>query len=300
MHAPVKFCPNCGQAFANVSPAAAPGIVALTPPQTKKWVWPVVAILAICIGLGVAAGSGMLRAWGVPVGGKLLTAQGTPGGSGLVQAEGAEPNTGLLNKYGTPPESGLTQKDMEKITMPQDILDYLKHVEKCEKYRVEISNKQLSSALITMTEIQGAGAQLEMIKKLADPEDNSTETPASKIKDTTKDQRKTWDELDAYFNGVTPPAECVSIRNKYAVALHETGVMMTEIMDAIDKSSEDPQAAIEILQKLTGTSGNRIDVPARGTDADVQKICDKYDTRKWFSVTGDVGSGGLMGKGYGQ
>ena len=71
--------------------------------------------------------------------------------------------------------------------------------------------------------------------------------------------------------------------------------MIIEILTAVESAGESPERAIAALTAMQGTSSERIDELAKQTDSQVQQICDKYKTRKWFSVASDVGSG-LLGR----
>ncbi len=136
----------------------------------------------------------------------------------------------------------------------------------------------------------------QITDQLKDPlEDNSKNQSVGleKFKQAAKEKRVEWADLTTYFESKAPPAECASTSGAYREALGETSSMMVEILDAIGKSAEDPDAALKSLSKMQGTSGGRIDASAKKTDQLVQKICDKYKTRKWFSVASDVG-GGIM------
>jgi hypothetical protein len=69
--------------------------------------------------------------------------------------------------------------------------------------------------------------------------------------------------------------------------------MLNEISTTISRASTDPEGAIQALNGMKGDSANRIGAPAGETDKQVQVICDRYATRKWFSIARDFGSGSL-------
>ncbi|HXH60944.1 MAG TPA: hypothetical protein VNI20_06260, partial [Fimbriimonadaceae bacterium] len=133
------------------------------------------------------------------------------------------------------------------------------------------------------------------------PEDSGKQTNKNydpgkrdKLEGDTKDIRKTWKDLDAFFNSKQPPAECVPIKNAYEQCLGETGSMVLDVQKQLENSHDDPQGAINSLISMMGTSQGKIDVAANESDQLVYRICRKYDTFKWFKISSDIG-GGLMG-----
>jgi hypothetical protein len=79
--------------------------------------------------------------------------------------------------------------------------------------------------------------------------------------------------------------------------------MVLEVLDAVEKAGNTEEGSQDALSKLLammGTSGDRIDVAGKQADVAVGEICHKYDTFKWFSISGDYGGfGGLGGLGLG-
>ena len=71
-----------------------------------------------------------------------------------------------------------------------------------------------------------------------------------------------------------------------------------DILGELERSQDNPQAALNNLISMMGTSEGKIDVAADKSDSLVGQICHKYETYKWFSVKGDIG-GGLGGLGIG-
>ena len=72
--------------------------------------------------------------------------------------------------------------------------------------------------------------------------------------------------------------------------------MVMDVMDVLVEASEpgaDPQALVSKLMGMKGTSGT-IDQAGKTTDDQVQAICDKYTTRKWFGISGDIGDAGML------
>jgi hypothetical protein len=190
----------------------------------------------------------------------------------------------------------MTQREVK--SMPPGVLDWLKHLERTEKKRHQLATEQIAALLAQMAMLSGIGATEAVAQSLLDdPEKAFEETPATEVQDQARDQKRQWRDLTEFFDSLPPPTECVPIRNAYATALGETQAMIFEVLDAIASAGEDPKQAVQSLMNLRGKSHSRIDVSARETDGLVQDICDKYDTRKWFSIAGDVGGGmgGVLG-----
>jgi hypothetical protein len=70
--------------------------------------------------------------------------------------------------------------------------------------------------------------------------------------------------------------------------------MITDVMDALTASKEDPQKALQSLYGMKNQS-TAIDQYGNETDRKVGDICDKYDTRKWFSISSDFGNSSILG-----
>lgn len=303
----------------DVTPSAAPQGRTAAPATfvpRKTSVWPLVAIFALLAGLAyyMTVSGRLLQSKGTPIpdsrlarangsatNSELLNAEGSAPNSDLLRTEGSAPTSELLKVYGSPPSSKLTQVEVEKISMPPEILAYLQHVERTEAMRVKIAREQLSSLMVDLTMVKGAGASLDALKDLADPESTGEEKPSPRehVGRSAAQKREDWNRLTDSFVAVSPPAECIKLRDDYNVALRETGAMFGQVMDALEQASTSPEAALTALQEMQNTSAPRIDQFAKDADRIIREICDKYLTRKWFDVTGDVGGGGMLGGGLG-
>lgn len=184
----------------------------------------------------------------------------------------------------------------EAKRMPQDILDWLKHLEETERRRRNLSNSQMGSLAVQMAYLS-LGAGKDAIQGLlnGDPDALENKEPMQDLSADAAKKRQEWSDLNAYFKSYPPPQSCVPIYNSYSTVLQETGAMMMEVLDALTTAQENPEGAISALNAMKGDSSGRIDVPARETDRGVQQICDEYETRKWFGISSDFGSG-LMGQ----
>lgn len=257
----------------------------------KPWLTGVLAAAGIIIAtLGTLSATGALRAF-FGGGTNALKAEGA-GGSNALSAEGAL-GSDLLKARGSGTTPPLSARG-ERRYMPDDIRRWLEHLERIERTRGELCISQISSAMVDKMGL-GSGASLDMAKKiLANPDEDPT-PPDKEMAESNKKHDIGWADLEADFHSLPPPAECVPIRDKYQQTLDETRAMIDEITGHLENAAENPQAAIEALQRMIGTSSGRIDKNGIETDRLIGDICARYDTPKWFSINGDFG-GGTLGK----
>ncbi len=184
--------------------------------------------------------------------------------------------------------------------MPPEVRAWLLHLEKTEAERHRLTKAQLGSVLAMMTGMSGGAVSDLTAEAFGEESTGQTSDPSKKqkVEGETKAKRQTWRDLNAFFNSKQPPAECVPIKNAYEQCLGETSAMMLDILAQLEKSESDPQAAVNSLVNMMGTSAGKIDVAAKQSDGLLGQICHKYEAYKWFSVSGDIG-GGLGGFGGG-
>lgn len=163
-----------------------------------------------------------------------------------------------------------------------------------------MTKSQLGSLLGMMSGMSGGSISDLTAEAFGEESTGQTNDPSKrqKVEGDTKAKRQSWRDLNAFFNSKQPPAECVPIKSAYEQCLGETSAMMMDILGELDKAQSDPNAAISGLIAMMGTSEGKIDVAAKQSDSLLGRICAKYDTYKWFSLSGDIG-GGLGGLGLG-
>lgn len=228
-------------------------------------------VLAVLLGLSAA---GLFRAKGPDSPNSTLRAQGTAPAP-ILQAQGTAPDTPL-------------RAAAEHREMPAHIRDWLEHLRKTEEQRVKASMDQLSDAMVLFTTAK-MGDSFN-IGELLDPESNMSTSPTLKrTKIGTEQMDAAWRGVEEFFHSVPPPAECVPIRDEYTGVLENTRVLLLDIVEALNRSDENPQESMKTLFAMQGKSTTKIDQPAMRTDTLVSDICRSYDTQKWFSITGDVG-----------
>jgi predicted nucleic acid-binding Zn ribbon protein len=286
-------CPHCGQALRAAAPAAttiATATLATTAmeqafEQQRKRSLTIAAIVVlalIVLGLGLRA-SGVLQLGANAPGDKLLTAKGTAPGT-------------VLTQPGKTSSAPLT-KSAERPVMPDDVMDWLKHLEKCEAMKNELEGDQDAEVSVWMEKNSVLGAGMGMM----DPYDQSTDNegdkePAGYTKGKVLDLRPKWVDLITFFDSKKPPEECVPIADDFDRALNEIPGMMGDIGDILNGKNE-PEQALQKLKKMQNGSYSDIDRYFQRCDQKVSAICDKYDVHKWFNIKGDVGGGGMLGAG---
>lgn len=208
--------------------------------------------------------------------------------------------TGALQLRGNPPTAAITQRGEAPpaVTakgpkqMPDDVRAWLEHLERIEKKRVALAQKQLSQVLVMGSQIKGAGIAEVLGSMLSESEEEPTKAPElEQAEATVADVRKPWAELADEFGAMPPPSGCQEVAVSYDQALRETGATIGDIQDVLTNAMANPQGAIEKLQGIRGGHIGSIDASAGKADAGVQAICDAYDTRKWFMIQRDIGTG---------
>lgn len=258
--------------------------------ESTRAVWWIVlgcALLVCVVLVGLGAG-GPLGLFSRGPGEMARTAQRSP--EDALRAE-AGTDAPVLRAEGAP---GVALEDRQR-TMPADVRAWLEHLERTERKRVAMATDQLSSAMVTLATLQGLGGAEKILEGLLteDPAGSDPKPPTADVASGAAEGEAQWRSLRTEFDTLPPPTECVPVRNAYVRALSETASMIGEIRGLVASASSDPAAAIAALNKLKGTSSERIDVAAGEADRGVGEICARYDARKWFSVNKDVGGGPL-------
>lgn len=222
----------------------------------------------------------------------------------MLKKTGADPKS-MLQKNGALPGSMLQKTGAEKPFMakmgdkappaPEPDLRWLYHLEKIEKRRGELAKKGLSKFMVMSQPAQfGSGDVDELTKFAANSEGDFPSSAVDKIAAESAISKKEWADLRKDFDSFPPPPDCVTIAEPYGHAMDETRAMMTDIMDAITVSKEDPQKALQSLYGMQNKS-KTIDDFGNTADDRVQALCSKYNKRKWFSVNSDFGNSSIFG-----
>ncbi len=296
---------HCGQMIsaprvAN-GPSAATTSIASAAARRPAWMAIVAGVLvfaALLVGLNVA---GVLKLGGRMFGPSSLQAEGAQSSPSALTAEGLGGFPSTLEARGSTGPPTLPAQGSRRL-MPDDVRRWLEHLERIERRRIEMTELQMASAMASMMTLQ-AGGGMDALKGLLEGDSGEGWDPGktNPVDSASRDfdaMRADWTALTDEFNALAPPVECQSIRNEYDQVVRETGAMILDILRAVDQADEDRTKALAALIGMQGRSESRIGLPATRSDRLVQEICDKYETRKWFSIARDVGGGGSL-KGLG-
>ncbi len=247
--------------------------------------------------IAIAAGSGAL-VLALLIGAiatNFLNRTATQPGDTVLQRQ-AKPPEAVLDKTAAPPAPVLEKEAVAPKVMPDDVRRWLEHLEETEKRRGKLAMQGLGM-MMQLAPAAQMGIDLDALKAMAsgDPDMPEPKTGADKVAEGAAQVKQEWDALKEYFKSVYPPQECLATANTYWNALDETAAMIQDILGAVAKSKEDSSAALNTLYGMQNTS-KTIDAAGNQTDQLVQQICDKYDTKKWFSINSDFAQSGLFGK----
>ncbi len=224
----------------------------------------------------------------------MLQKTGKESPGNFLGKQGKEPPP-ILEKMGETPPPVLADHAQAAKKMPPDILRWLEHLERIERKRGTLAQQGLAGFMV-MAQSAQFGTDMKGLTDLAsgDPEANMPDSAADKLNEGSADTKVQWQKLHTEFDSLPPPPECQTIADAYTHALDETGSMITDVMDQLELSKEDPQKALQALYGMKNQSG-AIDKYGNETDGKVKDICDKYDTRKWFSISSDFGNSSILG-----
>jgi hypothetical protein len=191
----------------------------------------------------------------------------------------------------------------QKITMPKEDLDWLKWLEKIEKEKQALTSKEQTQLTTLMASLQGAsGLTPQGVRDLADPDSPNNNAPAMVDAMTiTKEMEEAWTKLKNRFDSYPPPPDCVPIGAAYDGGLQgmsDNVQKLEDIMSGIAGMSEPGQAegadAVSGAKDIGQKHPHDVDSEFTATDQLVQDICDKFETRKWFSIDAHGGAGNVF------
>ncbi len=296
VNAVAAVCPQCGFGLRNTVPGQSIGMPASAASLSQAYtdqrkrnmmIAGIVAIVAVigAVSIGIARGSG------------ALGFGSRQSNSPVLNAPSANPDGSILAAVGNQGPAVLSKEEKAPEKMPQDVYEWLKHLERCEKMKVEITGDQAAELSVYMTKLSVLGAGMGMM----DPYDQASGegedvSPGTYTKGKVLDLRPKWTELIAYFGSMPPPAECRPMAEDFNRALSEIPGMMGDVGDILNSAEADPAAALKLAKKLQNSSYSDIDRYFARTDEKLSQICQKYNTNKWFNVAPDVMAGGMMNK----
>ena len=294
------FCPSCGLATAAppprpAVPTAPTSVAADFDAQRRRNRW---VIAGVSLAAVVAAFFGA-RAMGF-----LQLGAASPKPSLQVRAEGPAPALQLPTRVDPLP----VKQGAARVTMPDDVAAWLRHLEACEGEKNRISADQTAQVMVLMQKMQVLGAGMAMLNDAGelDPGSDENKEPGAYARDKVLDFRPPWTRLVEYFNSYPPPPECRPLASDFNRALSEVPGVMGDLGNLLDTAAKDPTAALKAANGMKNTSAGEIDRYFGTADAKLGEICAKYDTQKWFAIKTDVGGsplsmfGNLGGGGLGR
>jgi len=272
-------------------PRSAPTIADDFAAQKKKQTQAVIiggvlAIIAAAI-FGLFA-SGALRFGATNPQGDALQAKGTPPDPGALQLKATPPDPSLQKTATAPPAPA---------EMPIDVYNWLKHLEECERRKIEISGDQAAEVTVFIQKNSVLGAGMGLMNPYDQSESgDGDKPPAEYTKGKILDLRPRWDDLIQFFYSYPPPAECQPLANDFGQAVNEIPGMMSDLGAILNDLSGNPDKALQSLTKMQNASYDGVDRYFARADEKLSQICTKYNQHKWFNIASDVGSSGILGK----
>lgn len=266
----VQFCMNCGEA------------VSISPKKRAGFLLPLLTGAGLLFALfATLAATGVLRLPGKSPNTAPLLVPGAGSADTLAQ-EGSR-SGGTLTVPGEAAPGTLPAAD---IRMPDDVRRWLEHLKRVDERREEQNSSMVSSLMRVMGSIK-PGAFVDM-----DAADQDAERRKSSAGSAISDVDKIFDDLTRDFQSLPPPAECREIAQQYSAMLLEMRKMTTEVFVSMENLD------IGALEKMKGSSFERVDTRAQHTNKLVDGLCKKYNEPNKYVLFVDrssplVGSGSL-------
>jgi hypothetical protein len=268
-------------------PAYAPMPMAISADVKRRNTW---------LAIGISACILLLLLFGLKAAGVLNMGSKAPDQQTL-NAQGQFPDNSLLRSQGS--GNGPTLQSTRK-TMPDDIRNWLAHLEKCEMKKRALTKRQGEEVTDMIGDLKGAGGlTVDDVNAWSDP-DSTTLPVIDKVASIARELQPAWNDLKTYFDSVKPPKECVPIAEAFDDGLQsipDSMAQLDKIVSGLDmsKSQDDAKAAREDARAMSRDHRRKIDEPFSRTDQLVGEVCDKYETRKWFSIDAHGGNMGILG-----
>jgi hypothetical protein len=188
--------------------------------------------------------------------------------------------------------------------MPDDVKQWLDHLQETEKRKVALTNQQLSEFTAMATEMQTGVGSAAQVQQLEDPDAPSkTTTPQNdSFQDLVSNAKPAWYHLNDFFLSVPAPPECQAIQQSYSRGLSQMGDQMGDLagivngVNPMSTSVRDDAAKSEDEAKEIGTDHPKsIDDSFQSALDGVDKECGKYGVKRWFDIDVHGGSSGMLG-----
>jgi hypothetical protein len=267
-------------------PAYAPAAVAIPADVRKRN-----TLLAIGISLAIL----LLLFFGLKAGGVLNFGAQAPDTVTLKARGEDSTNTLQVPGNGTSPTL-----NSSRVTMPDDVRNWLAHLEKCEMKKRALTKKQSEELTDMIGDLKGAGGlTVDDVNSWSDP-DSTTLPVIDKVASIARELQPAWNDLKTYFDSYPPPKECKPIAEAFDDGLQSIPDEMQQldgIVSGLNQTSDQAAGknAREKARAMSRDHRRKIDEPFSRTDQLVGEVCDKYQTRKWFSIDAHGGNMGILG-----
>lgn len=314
------FCMHCGQMLAHAAPMPAGSMtpVGMAAPMSA----PRTTSKKLGFGVLIAALVVLAAAWGLsntgafrlgergseatalkapgsvsPLGGLGLGAQDDPNNALGAQGEG-DYGSALSAQGDFQPPVALPSQG-ERVRMPQDVYDWLCHLQRIEAKKEHILSGQSTRSRRMPDSFPKPGRIPDNFDDPDAPNSITGMAVDSSFLDGIRQRidalSEDWKQLTREFNSYPPPAECRAMAQDYDQAIREIGAQIQDVASMFDSAMSDPFGAIAKLETMKGFSESTIDDPLDQVDAAVGDICQKYETRKWFKISSHRGSPSMLG-----
>ncbi|MDW8105350.1 MAG: hypothetical protein RMK92_10105 [Armatimonadota bacterium] len=205
-------------------------------------------------------------------------ASAPPGGNVLLAPAPQLPDTNMLRAEAEAPP----QPQEQPQRPPDDIIDYLKHLQRIETQR-QAMQRDLTPAL---------NAFVNAVAMRATIDEQEFQQRMSAVQQTPQDYSQRWSQLSQLFEAKQPPPACQPLHESYRKMLASTIAYMTKIYLALQQAQTDPNTALQVLSQMQGTASTDVDTQILQANIELQQLLDKYDLRRYFpgfTISGDAG-----------
>lgn len=248
------------------------------------------ALITLLLCAVLVKASGILSAGSHRVAGDL-SVQGVTEGS-MLKEQGVD-TASMLNK-GAP-----------LIGMPDDVRNWLKHLQEVEQRKRELTGDEMREAQILLGQANATDGIMtgDNVKELTDPDSNLTVPPVvTSLQDMSAKFKQKWYDLSEFLRSVPAPAECKPIEESYDKGLNQLGMAIDDIQNmfgpVLDKAESDPGAAkqegLDRANDIKNSNSKNVDQNFGDADDGVAAICSKYHVSKMFDIDRHGSVGGSL------
>ncbi len=234
----------------------------------------------------------VLGAIGLKASGVLKLGQG-PVRAGDLTVRGAGADAMLKERGG--PDTSMLSKGEPLIGMPDDVRDWLEHLRKVEEMKRQLTADQMHDEVGLLGQVNNTDGLMTgaEVRKMADPDNNSTEVPAvTALKDFGEKYKQKWYDLSTFLRSKPAPAECQPIASSYDQGLTQMGATISDFGKILDdvsaKADDDPSGAraagTAAVDNIGDSHKKYIDKGFSEADQGVADICAKYHVKKAFDI----------------